>query len=62
MKFQKAYNYKIEVIYKPSNLVERTYYVLAYNINHARNIGNYNIKKLYGYRSTKHICRVTRIK
>ncbi len=59
MKFQKAYNYKIEVIYKPSNLVERTYYVLAYNINHARNIANYN---LYGYRRTKYICRVTRIK
>ena len=41
---KKKYCFKIEVIYRPNNLVEKTYYVYAYSGNHARNIGNLNLK------------------
>ena len=48
---KKKYCFKIEVIYRPNNLVEKTYYVYAYSGNHARNIGNLNLKRLYGRNS-----------
>jgi len=56
---KKKYCFKIEVIYRPNNLVEKTYYVYAYSGNHARNIGNLNLKRLYA-RDTKHYIKISK--